>query len=96
MLVRSASQLANDNEMIQGALHISPDIYLTAEENPGKPKLGDSLLKVLRSVIALSGVSYHSNDACRIAHYIREGRVRKDGKDRELYSIEEDKTKEVH
>ena len=25
-----------DNEMIQGDLHRSPGIYLTAEENPGK------------------------------------------------------------
>ena len=36
--------LANDkgdNEMIPGAAHRSPGINLTAEENPGKPQLGD-------------------------------------------------------
>ena len=31
----------NDNEMIPGAMHISPGICLTAEENPGKPQLGE-------------------------------------------------------
>ena len=28
------------NEMIPGVVHRSPGIYLTAEENPGKPQLG--------------------------------------------------------
>ena len=37
-----------DNEMIPGAVHISRGICLTAEENPGKPQLGDRLLKRLR------------------------------------------------
>ena len=36
-----------DNEMIPGAVLRSPDICLAAEENPGKPKLGDRLMKVL-------------------------------------------------
>ena len=31
------------NEMIPGAVHRSLDIYLTAEENPGKLQLGDRL-----------------------------------------------------
>ena len=35
--------------MIPGAVHRSPDIYLTAEENPGKPQLGDRLIQ-MRSV----------------------------------------------
>ena len=30
-----------DNEMILGAVHRSPGICLTAEENPRKPQLGD-------------------------------------------------------
>ena len=34
-----------DNEMIPGAVHRFPDIFLTAEENPGKLQLGDRLLK---------------------------------------------------
>jgi hypothetical protein len=29
--------IKDDNEMILGAVHRSPGIYLTAEENPGKP-----------------------------------------------------------
>jgi hypothetical protein len=37
-----------------GAVHKSPGIYLSAEENPGKPQLGDRLMKV----IASNGVSY--------------------------------------
>ena len=36
-----------DNEMILGAVHRSPDICLTAEENPRKPQLGDRLMKGL-------------------------------------------------
>ena len=38
------SQSANDkgdNDMIPGAVHRFPLIYLTAAENPGKSKLGD-------------------------------------------------------
>ena len=30
-----------DNEIIPGAVHRSPGIYLTVEENPGIPQLGD-------------------------------------------------------
>ena len=36
----------------------SPGIYLTAEENPGKPRLGDSLLKAVQPVIGSNGVLY--------------------------------------
>ena len=36
-----------DNEMILGAVDRSPGICLTAEENPGKPQLGDRLMKEL-------------------------------------------------
>ena len=34
-----------DNEIILGAVHRSPGICLTAEENPRKPHLGDRLIK---------------------------------------------------
>ena len=34
----------SDNEMIQGAMQISPGICLTAEENPEKLQLGDSFI----------------------------------------------------
>ena len=37
----------DDNEMIMGAVHRSPGIYLTAEENTRKPQLGDRLMKGL-------------------------------------------------
>ena len=35
-----------DNEIPEG-MHRSRGIYLTAEENPGKPQLGDRLMKGL-------------------------------------------------
>ena len=48
--VASVSSVANDkgdNEMILEAVHRSPGICLTAEENPRKPLLGDPLMKGL-------------------------------------------------
>ena len=33
--------------MIPGAVHRSPEMFLTAEENPGKSQLGDRLMKGL-------------------------------------------------
>ena len=42
--VESVTSVANDkgdNKMILGAVHSSPGICLTAEENPRKPQLGD-------------------------------------------------------
>ena len=48
--VASFTSVANDkgdNEMILGAVHISPGICLTAEENPGKPRLGERIMKGL-------------------------------------------------
>ena len=47
-----------DNEMIPGAVHRSPGICLTAEENPGKPQLGDRLMKVVQLVIVSNGVPF--------------------------------------
>ena len=55
------TMLANDkgdNQMIPGAVHRSLDIYLTTEENPGKPQLGDNLMNAVRTVFASKGVSY--------------------------------------
>ena len=37
--------------MIQGAVHRSPSISLTADENPGKPQLGDRLMKGLCDIL---------------------------------------------
>ena len=48
-LAPSVASVANDkgdDEMILGAVHRSPGICLTAEENPGKPQLGDRLMTV--------------------------------------------------
>ena len=44
--------------MIPGAVHRSPGIYLTTEENFGEPQLRDSLMKTIGPVIASSGVPY--------------------------------------
>ena len=46
--VASVTLVANDkgdNEMILAAVHRSPGICLTAEENPRKSQLGDRLMK---------------------------------------------------
>ena len=48
--VASITSVANDkdnNEMIPGAEHRSPGICLKVEENPGKPQLGNRLMKGL-------------------------------------------------
>ena len=48
--VTSVTSVANDrgdNEMIPGDAHSSPSIFLTAEENPGKPQHGDRMMKGL-------------------------------------------------
>ena len=42
--VASVTSVTNDkadNKMIPGAVHRSPGICFRAEENPGKPQLGD-------------------------------------------------------
>ena len=53
--------------MILGAVHRSPGICLTAEENPGKPQLGDHLDEGdVRPVIV-------SNEVSRIAQHVGKG-----------------------
>ena len=49
--VTSATSVANDkgDEMIPGTIHRSPGIYLSVEENCGKPQLGDRLMKAVRT-----------------------------------------------
>ena len=56
--VTSVANYKDDNEMILGAVHRSPGICLTAEENPGKPQLGGGLMKALQPVFALNWVLY--------------------------------------
>ena len=43
--VTSSANDKGDNEMIPGAMHRSSNINSTVEENPGKPQLGDRLMK---------------------------------------------------
>ena len=57
-LMSRQSRLSGDNEMIPGAVHISPSICLAIEENLGKPQLGNRQMKAVRPVIALNGVHY--------------------------------------
>ena len=63
--VASVTSVANDkgvNQMILGAVHISPGICLTAEETPRKPQLGWVLLK---------WGSFPPNEVGRIAQHVR-------------------------
>ena len=77
---RQSRRLPKDkakNQIIPGAVHRSPGIYLTTEENSGKPQLGDSLRKAMRSVIVSNGVPYlQMKWLDPTAH---QGRRRKDG-----------------
>ena len=56
--VTSVPNDKGDYEMISGAFHRSPGIYLTAEGNPRNPQLGDSLMKAVQPVIASNGVPF--------------------------------------
>ena len=50
--ITAVTSFVNDkghNEKIPGAVHRSPGIFLKAEETPGKPHLGDHLMKGLCS-----------------------------------------------
>ena len=78
--VASVTSIANDkgdNKMILGAVHRSPDICLTAEENPGKPQLGDHLMKGLCDQSSSQMGSLPPNDVGTIAHHVRKGEGRK-------------------
>ena len=78
-LAPSAASVANDkgdNEMILGAVHRSPGIYLTAEENPRKPQLGDRLMKRLCDQSCLKWGPFPPNEIGRIAQHIRKGEGR--------------------
>ena len=60
--VTSVMSVANDkgnNEMIPGAVYRSPDNCLTAEENPGKPQLGDHFFK-WGSLLPMASAGSHS------------------------------------
>ena len=55
---RRSSNDKGNNEVIPVIVRRSPGIYLTAEENTGKPHLRESLMKAVRPFIALNGVPY--------------------------------------
>ena len=58
--------------MIPGAVQIYPGICLTAEENPRKPQLGDSLME------GLCVQSSPQNEVGRTAQQVRKGEERKE------------------
>ena len=72
--VTSVANDKDDNEMIRGAVHRSPGICLSAEENPGKPHLGDRLKKTSHQ---LKWGSFSPNDIGRIFQHFRKGEGRK-------------------
>ena len=47
-----------DNAIILGIVHRPPGIYLTTEENPGKPQLGDRLMNAVKPVTVSNEVPY--------------------------------------
>ena len=53
-------------------VHRSPGIWLTAEENPGKPQVGDPRLK---------WDPFPPNEVGRVPQHVRKGEERKEGKD---------------
>ena len=78
--VASVTSVTNDkvdNEMILGAVHTSPGICLTAEENPRKRQLEGHLMK------GLCNQSLPQNEVCRIAQQVTKGEGRNEEKDEE-------------
>ena len=78
--VASVTSVANDkgdNEMIPVAVHRSPGIYFTAEENPRKPQLGDRLMKGLCDQSPPQMGPFPLNEVGRIAQHVRKGEGRK-------------------
>ena len=65
--------------MVPGTAHRSPGIYLMTEKNPGKPQLGDRLIKSIRSVIASNELPYLQMTL--VGSYNRSGKVREGKKE---------------
>ena len=57
-------------------MYRSPGIYLTAEENPGKPQLGDCVTSN-----RFKWGLFPPNKVSRIAQHVRKGEGRKEEKD---------------
>jgi hypothetical protein len=76
---RPSANDMGDNEVILGAVHRSPGIYLTAEENPGN-QLGDRLVKCCATNHRLKWGSLPPNEVGRIAQHVREEKEGKKGR----------------
>ena len=70
-----------DKEMIPRVVHRSPGICLPADKNPGKPQLGDRLMKGLRTQSSPQMSTIPPNEVGRIAKHARKGVGRIAGKD---------------
>ena len=75
--VASVTNDKGDNEMILGAVHRSPGICLTAEENPRKPQLGDHLMKGICHQSFLQWGTFPPNEVGKIAQHVRKREGRK-------------------
>ena len=49
-----------DNELMLRFMHRYPGIYLMVQENPGKPQLGDRLMRAMGPLIASNEVFFSS------------------------------------
>ena len=72
--VMSVANDKGDSEMVLGAVHRSPGICLTAEENLRKPQLGDRLMKGLSCRLKWS--PFPPNEVGRIAQHDRKGGIK--------------------
>ena len=84
--VTSVTSVSNDkgyNDMILGAVHRSPGIFLTAKENPGKSQLGDRLKKGLCNQSSPQMGSFSRNEVGRNVRHVRKVEGRRKGKDGE-------------
>ena len=79
--VTSVSNDKGDNGMILGAVHRSPGICLTVEENPRKPQLGDRLMKGCATSHRLKWGPFPPNEVDGIAHSTS-GREKEGNKER--------------
>ena len=69
-MARQSANYKGDNEMVPRVLLKSPGIYLTAEEDPGKPQLEHRLMKAVRAV---KWGPLPPNDVGRITQHARRG-----------------------
>ena len=65
--------------MILGAVHRSPGIYFTAEENPGKPQLGETVDEGSANSHILKWGPLPPNEVGRIAQHVKKGEGGKEG-----------------